>query len=176
YTLYMQDYGGPVGFRMALAHADRVEALIVQDAVAHNEGLGANWKSRRAFWADRAGNESALSTNLLSLPTTRTRHVGNDPNVERYDADLWTDEFGFLSEPRQADIQSDLLYDTRTNDHEYPDGNWLRAVKIQTTNGRNLYDSQSESCLARHGSRRLRGPLHGLWCTRKDSLFVQKSI
>jgi len=43
YTLYMQDYGGPVGFRMALAHPDRIEALIVQDAVAHNEGLGANW-------------------------------------------------------------------------------------------------------------------------------------
>jgi pimeloyl-ACP methyl ester carboxylesterase len=40
YTLYMQDYGGPVGFRMALAHPDRVQALIVQDAVAHNEGLG----------------------------------------------------------------------------------------------------------------------------------------
>jgi len=52
HTLYMQDYGGPVGFRMALAHPDRVEALIVQDAVAHNEGLGANWKTRRAFWAD----------------------------------------------------------------------------------------------------------------------------
>src|SRR5271154_5664143 len=40
YTLYMQDYGGPVGFRMALAHPERVQALIVQDAVAHNEGLG----------------------------------------------------------------------------------------------------------------------------------------
>ncbi len=48
YTLYMQDYGGPVGFRMALAHPNRIEALIVQDAVAHNEGLGANWKPRRA--------------------------------------------------------------------------------------------------------------------------------
>src|SRR5882762_2144086 len=89
YTLYMQDYGGPVGFRMALAHPDRIEALIVQDAVAHNEGLGANWKARRAFWADRAANESTLRTNLLSLATTRTRHVGNDPNVERYDPDLW---------------------------------------------------------------------------------------
>src|SRR6266852_4130888 len=51
YTLYMQDYGAPVGFRMALAHPDRIEALIVQDAVSHNEGLGANWKPRRAFWA-----------------------------------------------------------------------------------------------------------------------------
>ena len=54
YTLYMQDYGVPVGFRMALAHPDRVEALIVQDGVAHNEGLGANWRTRREFWKDRA--------------------------------------------------------------------------------------------------------------------------
>jgi pimeloyl-ACP methyl ester carboxylesterase len=120
YTLYMQDYGGPVGFRMALAHPDRIEALIVQDAVAHNEGLGANWKTRRAFWADRAANESALRKNLLSYETTRTRHVGNDPNPEKYDPDLWTDEFAFLNEPGQADIQSDLFYDYRTNVESYP--------------------------------------------------------
>src|SRR3982751_2833622 len=87
YTLYMQDYGGPVGFRMALAHPDRIEALIVQDAVAHNEGLGASWGPRRAFWADRAANEATLRTNLLSLETTRRRHVGSDPDVERYDPD-----------------------------------------------------------------------------------------
>jgi pimeloyl-ACP methyl ester carboxylesterase len=120
YTLYMQDYGGPVGFRMALAHPDRIEALIVQNAVAHNEGLGAIWKTRRAFWADRAVNESALRANLLSLATTRTRHVGSDPNVERYAPDLWTDEFAFLSQPGQADIQSDLFYDYRTNVDSYP--------------------------------------------------------
>src|SRR6202166_4314967 len=56
YTLYMQDYGGPVGFRMALAYPDRIEALIVQDAVAHNEGLRAYSKLRRDFWGDRAGH------------------------------------------------------------------------------------------------------------------------
>lgn len=127
YTLYMQDYGGPVGFRMALAHPDRVEALIVQDAVAHDEGLGANWKTRRAFWGDRAANESGLRANLLSLTTTRTRHVGNDPDVERYDPDLWTDEFAFLSQPGQGDIQSDLFYDYRTNVQAYPLWQaWLR--------------------------------------------------
>jgi len=127
FTLYMQDYGGPVGFRMALAHPDRIEALIVQDAVAHNEGLAANWKPRRAFWTDRAANESTLRENLLSLPTTRTRHVGNDPDVERYDPDLWTDEFAFLSQPGQADIQSDLFYDYRTNIDAYPRWQaWMR--------------------------------------------------
>ena len=127
YTLYMQDYGGPVGFRMTLAYPERVEALIVQDAVAHDEGLGANWKTRRAFWADRTANEGALRTNLLSLAATRTRHVGSDPNVDRYNPDLWTDEFYFLNQPGQAEIQSDLFYDYRTNVDAYPKWQgWMR--------------------------------------------------
>ena len=120
YTLYMQDYGGPVGFRMALAHPERVQALIVQDAVAHNEGLGANWATRRAFWADRAAHEGALRTNLLSLAATKTRHIGDDPKTELYDPDLWTDEYAFLNSPGQAQIQSDLFYDYRTNVDAYP--------------------------------------------------------
>jgi len=120
YTLYMQDYGGPVGFRMALAHPERVQALIVQDAVAHNEGLGANWATRREFWANRPACEDALRKNLLSLATTKTRHIGDDPKVELYDPDLWTDEFAFLNAPNQAQIQSDLFYDYRTNVEAYP--------------------------------------------------------
>jgi pimeloyl-ACP methyl ester carboxylesterase len=127
YVLYMQDYGGPVGFRMVLAHPERVEGLIVQDAVAHDEGLGASWKTRRAFWADRAENEAALRANLLSLEAARTRHLGTDPDVGRYDPDLWTDEFRFLSQSGQAEIQSDLFYDYRTNVDAYPKWQaWMR--------------------------------------------------
>ena len=127
YTFYLQDYGGPVGFRMALAHPERVQALIVQNAVAHNAGLGPLWGPRRAFWADRAANEAALRANFLSLAATRTRHVGSDPNVDRYDPDLWTDEYAFLSQPGQADIQTNLFYDYRTNVQAYPKWQaWLR--------------------------------------------------
>jgi len=130
YTLYMQDYGGPVGFRMALAHPDRVQALIVQDAVSHNEGLGVNWVTRRAFWADRPAHEEALRENLLSLAATKTRHVGDDPNVELYDPDLWTDEYAFLNTPVQAQIQSDLFYDYRTNVDAYPRWQaWLQKTQ-----------------------------------------------
>ena len=130
YTLYMQDYGGPVGFRMALAHPERVQALIVQDAVSHNEGLGANWATRRAFWADRPTHEEALRKNLLSLATTKTRHIGDDPNVELYDPDLWTDENAFLNAPGQAQIQSDLFYDYRTNVDAYPKWQaWLQKTQ-----------------------------------------------
>jgi pimeloyl-ACP methyl ester carboxylesterase len=130
YHLYMQDYGGPVGFRMILAHPERVQSLIVQDAVAHNEGLGVNWKTRRAFWADRAATEAALRTNLLSLAATRTRHVGNDPAVERYDPDLWSDEYAFLNSPGQGDIQVDLFYDYRTNVTAYPSWQaWMQKTQ-----------------------------------------------
>jgi pimeloyl-ACP methyl ester carboxylesterase len=130
YTLYMQDYGGPVGFRIASAHPERVQALIVQDAVAHNEGLGPNWATRRAFWADRSANEEVLRKNLLSLTATKTRHIGDDPHVELYDPDLWTDEYAFLNAPGQAQIQSDLFYDYRTNVDAYPQWQaWMQKAQ-----------------------------------------------
>ena len=67
------------------------------------------------FWADRAANDEALRKNLLSLEAARTRHVGDDPHTELFNPDLWTDEYAFLSSPGQAQIQSDLFYDYRTN-------------------------------------------------------------
>ena len=129
-TFYMQDYGGPVGFRILLEHPERAEALIVQNAVAHNEGLGAIWATRRAFWADRAAHETALRENLLSIATTRARHVGDDPQVELYDPDLWTDEYAFINSPGQAQIQADLFYDYRTNVAAYPRWQaWLQKTQ-----------------------------------------------
>jgi len=130
YTLYMQDYGGPVGFRMALAHPERVQALIIQNAVAHNEGLGAIWAARRAFWADRPAHEEPLRENFLSFAITKARHIGGDPKPELYDPDLWTDEYAFLNAPGQAQIQTDLFYDYRTNVAAYPQWRaWLQKTQ-----------------------------------------------
>ncbi len=119
YALYMQDYGGPVGFRLAMAAPGRIAALIVQNAVSHDEGLSLSWDVRRAFWSDRAANQAALRADLLSLAAARRRHVGGDPDVGRYDPDLWTDEFRFLSQAEQREIQTDLFYDYRTNVASY---------------------------------------------------------
>ena len=121
YTLYMQDYGGPVGFRMALAHPERVEALIVQDAVGAQRRPGRELEdAARVLGRSRAERKLRFAPICFRLQTTKTRHVGNDPNVERYDPDLWTDEFYFLNQPGQAEIQSDLFYDYRTNVDAYP--------------------------------------------------------
>lgn len=127
YTLVMQDYGGPVGLRIALKWPEAVGALVVQNAVAHDEGLGPLWDMRKAFWKDRAMHEEALRANLLSFDATRLRHVGHSPNPERYDPDSWTDEFAFLSRPGQIDIQTELFYDYRTNVERYP--LWQRYLR-----------------------------------------------
>jgi pimeloyl-ACP methyl ester carboxylesterase len=120
YTLFMQDYGGPVGFRLALLHPERVEALIIQNAVSHEVGLSPLWETRRAFWRDRQSHEAALRANFLSEESTRERHVGTDPHPESIDPDTWTDEFAFLNRPGEADIQLDLFYDYRSNVESYP--------------------------------------------------------
>ena len=127
YTLYMQDYGGPVGFRMALAHPERVEALIVQDAVAHNEGLGANWKTRRAFWADRAANESRASheSPVAADDADAPRRERSQRRALRPGS--LDRRVHFLNQPGQAEIQSDLFYDYRTNVEAYPKWQaWMR--------------------------------------------------
>jgi len=127
YTLFLQDYGGPVGFRMALAHPDKVQAMIIQNAVSHEEGLSPLWAVRRAFWEDRAAHEAAVRTNLLSLEATKQRHVGTSPDVSLYNPDLWVDEYYFLNQPGQADIQLDLFYDYQNNVKSYPKWQqWLR--------------------------------------------------
>jgi len=119
YTLYLQDYGGPIGFRLALAHPERVQALIVQNAVAHAQGLSDLWAPRRAFWADRAAHEAAVRANLLSFEATRQRHVGKSPHPERIDPETWESEYAFLSRPGMIDIQLELFHDYRSNVASY---------------------------------------------------------
>ena len=130
YSLVVQDYGGPVGMRLAMRRPDRLNALIVQNAVCHEDGLGPLWETRRAFWSDRTRHEQALRENFFSPTATRHRHVGNSPHPDRYDPDLWTDELAFLNSPGQHDIQTDLFYDYRTNVASYPAWQqWLRQTQ-----------------------------------------------
>jgi pimeloyl-ACP methyl ester carboxylesterase len=133
YVLFMQDYGGPVGFRMALAHPERVRAIIIQNAVSHEQGLSPLWEARRKYWADPAQELENLKANFTSFEATRQRHIGSSPHPDRYDPDTWTDEYAFLTRPGQADIQTMLFLDYRTNVASYPLWQkWLRAVQPPT--------------------------------------------
>ena len=126
YVLFMQDYGGPVGMRMALGHPQRVQALIVRNANAYEEGLGPKWAGIARYWADPAAHPEQVEA-FTSLEGAKQRHVGNSPHPERYDPDTWIDEFALLSRPGQREIQAALLYDYRTNVAAYSVWQaWLR--------------------------------------------------
>jgi pimeloyl-ACP methyl ester carboxylesterase len=141
YSLYLQDYGGPVGFRIMLAHPGRVQALVIQNANAYGEGLGPKWQGIAQYWADpQAHPEVPIA--FTSLAAARLRHDGGSPNPERYNPDAWNDEYAFLSRPGQQKIQEALLYDYRTNVASYPAWQaWLRQHKPPTLVVWGGYDS-----------------------------------
>jgi pimeloyl-ACP methyl ester carboxylesterase len=133
YVLVMQDYGGPVGFRMSLSHPERVRALIIQNAVAHEQGLSPLWDARRKYWADPIHERENLKANFTSFEATRQRHIGASPNPDRYNPDTWTEEYAFLTRPGQPDIQAGLFLDYRNNVASYPLWqDWLRKVQPPT--------------------------------------------
>lgn len=126
YVLVMQDYGGPVGFRLALRDTASVRAVVIQNANAYAEGLGPKWTGIARYWRDRAGHADEV-VRFMSLEAARQRHLGDSPHPERYDPDSWADEHAMLSRPGQAAIQADLLYDYRTNPARYPAWQaWMR--------------------------------------------------
>jgi pimeloyl-ACP methyl ester carboxylesterase len=131
-AFFLHDYGGPIGFRVMIAHPERVAALIVSNANAYAEGLGVKWKTIANYWTDRAAHPEIFET-FGSLAAAEQRHTLGTSNPARYNPDTWTDEYAFLSRPLQREIQADLLYDYRTNVAAYPAWQaWLRAHKPPT--------------------------------------------
>ena len=78
YTLYIHDYGGPVGFRIILVHPERVQALIIQNANAYNEGLGTKWAGIAQYWADPKVHPEVFDT-FVSLAGLWWSGVGTIP-------------------------------------------------------------------------------------------------
>lgn len=132
YVFYLQDYGGPVGFRIMLKHPERLRALVIQNANAYQEGLGVKWAGIAKYWADRQAHPEVVDV-FTSLEAAKQRHIAGSPHPERYNPDSWMDEYAILSRPGEREIQADLLYDYRTNVASYPAWQaWLRQHKPAT--------------------------------------------
>jgi len=121
YTLYLMDYGAPVGYRLALLHPDRVQALIVQNGNAYDEGLLKFWDPIKKYWANaRAENRAALHF-LVDPKSTRWQYENGVSDLTLLDPTTWAlDQIG-LDRPGNRDIQMDLFYDYRTNVPLYPE-------------------------------------------------------
>ena len=132
YSLYLHDYGGPVGFRIMTQHPERLQSLIVQNANAYQEGLGAKWAGIARYWADPKGHPEVVDA-FTSLAAAEQRHTLGTSHPERYNPDTWTDEFAHLSLPGQHEIQAQLLYDYQNNIASYPAWQaWLREHQPPT--------------------------------------------
>jgi pimeloyl-ACP methyl ester carboxylesterase len=121
YALYVTDYGGAVGMRLATAHPERVRALIVQNAAVHDDALAdPRWAARKAFWADRAAHEEQVRAGMLAAAGARARHLGSSPHPNRYDPDEWDAEVAYMNRPGIVEIALDLFYDYRSNVAAFP--------------------------------------------------------
>jgi pimeloyl-ACP methyl ester carboxylesterase len=120
YALYVQDYGAPVGYRLALRHPERISALIVQNGNAYAEGLRDFWQPIKAYWADPSpANRRALRAGL-TLQATKSQYLDGVRDPARVDPDNWVHDQALLDRPGIDEIMLDLFLDYRTNVALYP--------------------------------------------------------
>ncbi|HYD37903.1 MAG TPA: alpha/beta hydrolase [Allosphingosinicella sp.] len=123
YALYIQDYGAPVGLRLALAAPERVTALISQNGNAYEEGLSPLWQPLRDYWRDPSATHRETLRGWLGEMGTRLQYSAGLPEdqLERLAPDNWTLDWVKLSRPGNAEVQLDLFGDYRTNVELYPE-------------------------------------------------------
>jgi len=120
YALYVQDYGAPVGYRLALRHPERITALIVQNGNAYAEGLKEFWTPLKAYWADGSpAHREALRAGLTPA-ATRSQYVDGVADPTRVAPDAWTHDQALLDRKGTDEVMLDLFYDYRTNVELYP--------------------------------------------------------
>jgi pimeloyl-ACP methyl ester carboxylesterase len=119
FSLYMFDFGAPVGFRLAVQDPDRVERLVLQNGNAYEAGLGPGMQALAPYWNDRTGNEAAVR-GFLQLDATRSQYVDGVPDPETVNPDLWELDQRYLDTVGRDRIMLDLLYDYQSNVAAYP--------------------------------------------------------
>jgi len=121
YSLYVMDYGAPVGYRLALRHPDRVRALIVQNGNAYDEGLREFWDPIKKYWNDPTPENREAIRFLVDPKSTRWQYENGVTDRTLLDPTTWTlDQVG-LDRPGNAEIQLDLFYSYQTNVPLYPE-------------------------------------------------------
>jgi pimeloyl-ACP methyl ester carboxylesterase len=121
FGLYMQDYGGPVGFRIAMRHPELVEWLVVQNSNAYEEGFSEFWDHlRQQYWRNPTAETEAPLRSLLTPDAAQWIYVHGTRDRESISPDNWIVDLASLSRPDSDRIQLDLFYDYRTNVELYP--------------------------------------------------------
>jgi pimeloyl-ACP methyl ester carboxylesterase len=122
FTMYVQDYGAPIGYRIASAHPQRITGIVVQNGNAYVEGLpDAYWKPIRAYWADPSPqNRERIAAAALTLEGFKSQYLIGVKNPSAVSPDTWTLDLAYVNRPGNKDIQLDLLLDYQNNLALYP--------------------------------------------------------
>jgi pimeloyl-ACP methyl ester carboxylesterase len=120
YSLYVMDYGAPIGYRIAAKYPERVEALIVENGNAYEEGLREFWNPLKAYWQERSPENADKLRPFFTLETTKWQYTNGVRNPEAISPDTWNMDQLFLDRPGNVEIQLALFYSYGTNPPLYP--------------------------------------------------------
>lgn len=120
YSLYVQDYGAPVGYRLAVAHPERIQGLIVQNGNAYDEGLKEFWTPIKAYWKERNETNAAPLRKLFTLGATKWQYTNGTRHPEAISPDNWFIDQYLLDREGNQEIQLALFYDYGSNPGRYP--------------------------------------------------------
>jgi pimeloyl-ACP methyl ester carboxylesterase len=115
FSIYVQDYGAPIGYRIASKHPDAIQAIVVQNGNAYEEGIGGAFDPMKPFWANRNSETEKPVRDLLTKKMTVFQYTHGVEDGERISPDSYTVDQFFLDRPGNAAIQLDLLYNYQSN-------------------------------------------------------------
>jgi pimeloyl-ACP methyl ester carboxylesterase len=122
FSIYLMDYGAPIGYRIAAKNPGRIDTLIVQNGCAYEEGLETFWEPIKAYWHDR---ENIEAENILrtfhSYEGLKWQYTHGVPDISVISPDNWEMDLRHLERPENGQIQLDLFYDYRNNPPKYPE-------------------------------------------------------
>ena len=132
YSIYIQDYGAPVGLRLATKHPERIQTIVSQNGNIYQEGLGAFWAEYfYPYWNERTPTTEAKVRQLLTIASTRLQYSAGYHNLEAISPDAYTLDQAGLDRPGNDVIQLALFYDYRTNPPLYASWQeYLRATQV----------------------------------------------
>jgi pimeloyl-ACP methyl ester carboxylesterase len=130
YAIYVFDYGAPTGFRLALSHPQRINAIISQNGNAYEQGLSDGWTPIRAYWEDRSEKNRKALRAFLAADTTHWQYTHGVPDPTMVSPDGQNLDNFYLARPDADEVQLDLLGDYKSNVALYPQfQNYFRMHK-----------------------------------------------
>ena len=130
FGLFVQDYGGPVGFRILSRNPEWLEWLIVQNSNAYEEGFTAAWDGfRNALWKNRTPETEKPLMAFLERDAIRSVYLHGHKDPEAISPDNWNMDFHFIERPGARKVQMDFFYDYRTNVELYP--RWQEFLRLR---------------------------------------------